>query len=60
MILFFARNPWTTFAVWTGVLSQWRNHSPFAVSGLFFLKFFRKVPRALMMYFTLTVSPLGT
>ena len=59
MMFFFARNSFTTFAVWTGALSQWRNHSPFAVSGLFFFKFFRKVPRALMMYFALTVDPLG-
>ncbi len=49
LILFFARNSWPTFAVWTVTLSQWRNYSPFAVSGLSFLKFFRKVLRALMM-----------
>ena len=60
MMLFLARNSRITIAVCTGALSQWRNHSPFAISGLFFLKFFRKVPRALMMYFALTVDPLGT
>ncbi len=44
-----ASQSWTTAAVWTGALSQWKNHCPSAIIGLFFLKIFMNLPRASMM-----------
>ncbi len=45
--------------VWTGALSQCRNHAWDDKTGLFFLKIFTNLAMDFLMYSAFTVSPFG-